>query len=164
MVMMEKKKQTERQTIYKQFNKSKNDFLPKINFFFVILKVTNIHLRHLHSCFLTQTQWSSANSIHTQEQSDSKAKLLACCFWHANTDLWDSSERTLFSFHCKSWSFLAPPLCSAVFEPDLSTEQQSWLLQDRSEHAHVNGADEHCNGMELMLETQKTAISSKNVI
>lgn len=52
---MNSKKQTERQTIYKQVNKSKNDFMPKFCFS-VILKVANIHLHHLHNGFLTQTQ------------------------------------------------------------------------------------------------------------
>lgn len=58
-MVMNSKKQTERQTTYKQFHKSKNDFMPKF-----LLPDTNT----------VTLNGTSAYSLHATEQSDSKCE------------------------------------------------------------------------------------------
>lgn len=135
VVLMNKtqKKQTQSQTIYKQFNESKNVF--KVQFLRSGL-ILHIPWHHLHCCFLTQTQSAHLKhqhipSIYEYSLSLNVPNVPLLLALHSSVTDGLSSEWAFFIFHCEGRSFLAPPLCSAVFKPDLWTEPegQSSLFQ-----------------------------------
>lgn len=125
---MNLKKQTQSRTTYKQFNENKNDLLFRVQFLRSGL-ILHIPWHHLHCCFLTQTQSANLKHQHipsTYEHSLSLNVpgvpfLLAL---HSSITDGRSSEWAFFIFQCEGRSFLAPPLCSAVFKPDLWTEPE----------------------------------------